>query len=56
MKKCLCPSCGKELVLLDTDRVYDLWENYFTTIEVNEFWCDDCDIEITLRFKEEKGE
>lgn len=38
MKKIYCPSCGKELIKLNPDdkRKHD-------------FWCDDCDIDITVK-------
>ena len=36
MKKIKCPICGKELVALNDEFGY------------YEFWCDDCDIDITV--------
>ena len=37
MKKCDCPECGKELIRLEPfeDDIYD-------------FWCDKCNIDITI--------
>lgn len=37
MKKCSCPTCGKELIRLEP------FEN-----GVYEFWCDTCDIDIEI--------
>lgn len=37
MKKCNCPECGKELIVLDP-----VFNNYFN------FYCDDCDIDIEI--------
>lgn len=42
MKKIYCPKCGKELIRLEPyeEGVY-------------EFWCDDCNIDITIEENEE---
>lgn len=42
MKKCNCPECNKELIRLEPfeDGVYD-------------FWCDNCDIDITITKNDE---
>lgn len=43
MKKVYCMKCGKELIKLNFSKHY------------HEFWCDDCDIDITIR-ENKKGE
>ena len=42
MKKINCPKCGKELIRLEP-----YGENVY------EFWCDDCNIDITIEDNEE---
>ncbi len=42
MKKMNCPKCGKELIRLEP------YEE-----GVCEFWCDDCNIDITIEENEE---
>lgn len=37
-KKSSCPKCGKELIRLEP----------YSTKGVSEFWCDDCNIKITI--------
>ena len=37
-----CPFCGKELIQLNLDTRGRFYKNYY------EFWCDECDIEITI--------
>ena len=42
-KRCNCPECGKELIRLEP----------YETNEF-EFWCDDCNIDITIVKSTEK--
>lgn len=37
MRKFWCPQCGKELVNLNVDDE-----------SISDFWCDDCDIDISI--------
>lgn len=43
MKKINCPKCGKELIRLEP----------YEYVDVSEFWCDDCNIDITIEENEE---
>lgn len=46
MKKYNCPNCGKELIAL---AAYEKWDQYTQTdVWVDEFWCDDCNVEIVV--------
>lgn len=46
MKKYNCPDCGKELISLNS---YEKWDKYTQkTVWVDEFWCNDCDLEIVV--------
>lgn len=47
MKKIKCPFCGKELVVLNDVDVGIFYKYRY------EFWCDECEIEITIKTDKE---
>ena len=49
MKKCRCPECGKELLLLDFSvEAYKTAVNSVALMRHSDFSCDDCDIDIRV--------
>jgi len=42
MKKCYCPKCDGELINLSLEKYID------------NFWCDNCNIDITITYEEEE--
>lgn len=47
MKKINCPICGKELIVLNDMTFGTCYKYYY------EFWCDECNIDITVQTDKE---
>ena len=49
MRKCNCPMCDKELVLLDfSTEAYGIAENKIGLMYHSEFTCEDCNVDIRI--------